>query len=70
MDKRRDLVRAVNNQIRDVSVGFGSEDGVFLCECGADDCTETVLLTIREYDALRAASDDSFVVARDHRVPV
>ncbi len=69
MDKRRELVRAVNDQVREVGVGFGSEDGAFLCECGAEDCTETVLLTIREYDALRARDDGSLVIAPGHRVP-
>lgn len=69
MEKRRELMRVVNDRIREVSVDFGSEDGAFLCECGAEDCTETVLLTIREYDVLRAAPG-SIVAARRHRVPV
>ncbi|HEX2045534.1 MAG TPA: hypothetical protein VHF23_07910 [Gaiellaceae bacterium] len=63
-------MRAVNDQIREVSMRFASEDGLFLCECGAEDCSEAVLLTIREYDALRARRDGSLVVAAAHRVPV
>jgi hypothetical protein len=52
------LVRGVNDRIYGVMLGLGSEDGDFLCECGDEECGETVQITLREYAALRARDED------------
>jgi hypothetical protein len=47
------LFREVNERIREVldSQGDSTE---FLCECSRDDCTETILLSLEEYDRIRS----------------
>jgi hypothetical protein len=62
------LLRAVNERIEDVRrfaapVREADEFIEFHCECG--DCTETVLLTAPEYEAVRA-QDDRFAVRPGH----
>ncbi len=60
------LFREVNERIRDVT----TEDGSLtcLCECGDDDCVETIRLTGEEYEAVRTEAEQ-FVVLPGHVEP-
>ena len=63
------LFREVNEQIEQVQKGEGVERHFdFLCECGNEDCTEAVSLTLAEYEAVRSESTQ-FVVLPGHEVP-
>ena len=49
------LFREVNERIRDVPPeGPAPEQSGFLCECGDAACTETIMLTIGEYEVVRS----------------
>jgi hypothetical protein len=63
----QELVRDVNDHIREVLGGFSASNGEFICECDLIACTERVSLTLREYDALRDGSDGAGVLAAKHR---
>jgi hypothetical protein len=66
--KNEALFRKVNERIEEVNEEL--EAGVhsdFLCECGDDDCTEPVALTLAEYEEVRT-NPTHFVVARGHDV--
>jgi hypothetical protein len=39
----------------------------FLCECGDESCTETVSLSVEEYEAVRAERTH-FALLRDHEI--
>ena len=75
MDARLDRVsrneamyRAVNREIEHVSeeLGEGPRDRLeVICECGQGGCSETLDLTVREYDDAHAQRD-RFVVAPGH----
>jgi hypothetical protein len=64
------LFREVNERIRDVPLLDSSPEETtgFLCECGDATCTETVLLTLAEYEEVRAHSTH-FAVLPGHVVP-
>jgi hypothetical protein len=63
------LFREVNERIEQVNRSLGSEtDADFICECGDEDCTKPVTLTLAEYE--KARSDPTyFVVAPGHQAP-
>lgn len=75
MDGRLDRVsrneavyRAVNREIEHASeeLGEGPRDRIeVICECGQDGCSETLELTVREYDDAHAQRD-RFVVVPGH----
>jgi hypothetical protein len=50
----------------DLSEPDRDETWAFLCECGAEDCTEWVTLPLAEYEALRKA--DTPILADGHVV--
>ena len=62
----------VNRQMRlavkrfDLAEPEQDETWAFLCECGAEDCTEWVTLPLAEYESLRQA--DSPILASGHTV--
>ena len=62
------LFREVNERVREVSPGNGAEANDFLCECGDEDCTETVPLRNDEYEQVRA-DPLLFVVVPGHVIP-
>jgi hypothetical protein len=66
------LFRNVNERVRDLVGGLGSEPDpgpvAFVCECGAGDCTASVQLTIREYERVRADPTTFFIVV-GHEIP-
>jgi hypothetical protein len=59
--------RAVNERIEELSVanGGGESPIEFVCECGDPDCTEPILLTLSEYEWLRA-DPSRFAVVPGH----
>jgi hypothetical protein len=61
---RSELLREVNERIREVgrSGSLGSLE--FVCECGGGDCVATVELTAREYDDIRLGA--GLVLAQGH----
>ena len=62
------MYRAVNREIEHVSeeAGVRPQDQLtFICECGQDGCTQTVDLTIAEYEDAHAERD-RFVVTPGH----
>jgi hypothetical protein len=65
------LFRQVNERVRDVSQVFATLDPSpvdFICECGNEECTEPIALSLGEYEAVRADPAHFFVVP-DHVIP-
>lgn len=63
------LFREVNERIEDLAERLGGNERTdFICECGADDCTAPITLTLREYEQVRAAAN-LFAVLPDHVAP-
>jgi hypothetical protein len=60
------LWREVNERIR--AVAATSEHMEFLCECADLDCTETLNLTVAEYERIRS-SGVRFPIANGHDFP-
>jgi hypothetical protein len=68
MARNEALFREVNERIEDVQAGFSAEERVdFLCECGSDDCTQPISLTLGEYEQIRQ-NPEHFVVVPGHDV--
>jgi hypothetical protein len=77
MDRKRrlatneGLLREVNDRVEEVAQEFdraevhadGQTD--FLCECGDDECTATVRMTVTEYEGVRS-EETHFVVVPGH----
>ena len=66
--KNETLFRQVNERIEEINEKLG-DDGLsdFLCECGDDDCTAPVSLTIREYEEVRS-DPRHFAIANGHEI--
>jgi hypothetical protein len=58
------LFREVNERIREV-LDSQEDSTEFLCECSRDDCTETILLSLEEYDRIRS-SPNHFLAEPGH----
>jgi hypothetical protein len=60
------LFRQVNERIEEVNSNLDS-DGLsdFLCECGDDDCTTPISMTLAEYEEVRSVPT-YFVIAPGH----
>ena len=67
MNAAQQVLRVTNKEIRRVSADVGSDDGEFVCECGAKDCREVIRLTVEEFDAFCATANGTPLVARSHR---
>jgi hypothetical protein len=61
--KNQSLFREVNERIEDLSVSASFT--TFICECMDQSCTETVSLTIEEYEHVRSNSN-WFIVLSGH----
>jgi hypothetical protein len=64
------VFREVNERIEGLqeSASADPDDQVdFLCECGSEDCTETVAMTLAEYEDVRS-DPTHFVVVPGHEV--
>jgi hypothetical protein len=73
--RNESLFREVNDRIEELSrnveaQGIAPEGGLieFHCECGREDCTERVRLTVAEYERVRA-DNDRFAVVPGHETP-
>jgi hypothetical protein len=66
------LFREVNERVAELASQYvGSEPGNaidFTCECGRAECSETMMMTIVEYEAIRAHST-CFGVVPQHEQP-
>ena len=62
--------RRANERIRDVAEGFSmvSERASFVCECGSAACTESISLTLAEYEHVRS-QPMWFAVVPGHDIP-
>ena len=68
MAKNEALFRQVNERIEEVNVTLGGEGfSDFLCECGDDDCTKPISLSLGEYEAIRRVPT-YFAIAPGHEV--
>jgi hypothetical protein len=68
VSKNEAMYRAVNREIEHASEGLGEgpDDRLeVLCECGEDGCSETLELSVAEYEDAHAQRD-RFVVAPGH----
>ena len=63
------VFREVNKRLRDLAVQQvqvpWTDRTAYLCECGNDECLETVEMTPDQYEALRS-DEDMFVLACGH----
>jgi hypothetical protein len=67
--RHQSLFREVNERIEELAEAFELREEVpILCECGAADCNERIVLTRTEYDALRRIPTH-FAVLPDHDIP-
>jgi hypothetical protein len=64
--KNQSLFREVNERIEELSrsTTFPS----FICECAAEGCDETMVLTLEEYERVRSDAN-SFAVLPGHELP-
>ena len=66
--KNEALFRQVNERIEEVNEKLDSEGlSDFLCECGDDDCTTPISLTLAEYEDVRSVPTH-FAIALGHEV--
>ena len=66
MAKNEALFRQVNDRIKEVNETLEG-DGLteFLCECGDDDCTQPISLSLAEYEEVRSVPT-YFAIAPGH----
>lgn len=66
------LFRNVNERVRDLAATFASdaepEPVAFVCECGSSDCAATIVLSMREYEDVRA-DPAQFMIVSGHESP-
>ena len=62
------LLRDVNDPIAGVAASWMDDPPALLCECSDSDCTETLVLSRREYEIIRSTSN-LFVIHRGHEHP-
>jgi hypothetical protein len=62
--------RALNERLQDQAGMWQGREGELslVCECGDEDCTAAIDLSVREYEAVRAV-ETQFVVIRGHERP-
>jgi hypothetical protein len=67
---KESLFREVNERIRSLNAtpGIPVEETEFVCECGDADCTETVRMTLEEFESV-TSHGGRFVVAVGHADP-
>jgi hypothetical protein len=66
--KNEALFRRVNERIEEINEALvGDSESDFLCECGSDDCTAPVNLTVSEYEEVRS-NPTHFLIAHGHDV--
>jgi hypothetical protein len=66
--KNEALFRQVNERIEEVNEALGADEpSDFLCECGDDNCTAPVRLTLAKYEEVRSDATH-FVIAPGHEI--
>lgn len=66
--KNEALFRRANERIEEINEALaGDSESDFLCECGDDDCTTPVSLTLAEYEEVRR-DPTHFLIAHGHDV--
>lgn len=66
--KNEGLFRRVNERIEEINEALaGDSESDFLCECGNDDCTAPVSLTLSEYEEVRS-NPTHFLIAPGHDI--
>jgi hypothetical protein len=66
--KNEALFRQVNERIEEVNESLDAEEpSDFLCECGDENCTSPVSLTLAEYEQVRS-NPTHFIIAPGHEV--
>jgi hypothetical protein len=63
--KNEAVFREVNERINEVT---GYENAEYLCECGYANCTETIFMTVAEYEGVRF-DPTHFAVLPQHELP-
>ena len=48
------VLRDINERIREGTTPGEDERAIFLCECGRDDCDETIAMTPNDYETVRS----------------
>jgi hypothetical protein len=68
--KNEALFREVNERIKDINEGAAPADerSDFLCECGDQECTKAISLSVAEYEAVRS-DPRQFAIVPGHQVP-
>jgi hypothetical protein len=64
----QEFIRQVNDSVYDVLIKLREEDGEFWCECDDPHCEERVIVTLREYAALRERNDPPLLSRVHHRL--
>lgn len=61
--KNEALFRRVNERLKEVGESFShvAETATFVCECGDASCAEPVMMTLEEYERVRADPTHFFV---------
>jgi hypothetical protein len=59
------LLREVNERIAEIASSSAGDLPEFLCECSRKDCTETLALSLPEYQRVRSSSN-LFVILPGH----
>ena len=68
MARNEALFRQVNERIEEINQKLSDDSpSDFLCECGDDDCTAPVSLTIAEYEEVRS-EPTHFAIANGHEM--
>ena len=64
------IFRQVNEQIRDLTRDFGTEETTMtvICECGDGECAERLEIPSSEYERVRSDSR-RYVIAKGHEIP-
>jgi hypothetical protein len=63
--KNEAVFREVNERINDITREDAAE---YLCECGNGNCTETIQMTVADYEGVRA-DPTHFAVLPGHEIP-
>jgi hypothetical protein len=62
------LFREVNERIEEVNRSLGADgDAEFICECGDEDCTKPVSLSLAEYEQARR-DPTHFIISPGHQL--
>ena len=58
----------MNERIAEIASSWSADAPAFLCECSHDDCTESLALSLPEYERIRS-SPNLFMIAPGHESP-